>query len=159
MKHNQTYNLFNKNNSLVKKSKIILKKKIIKNLFLHQLKLQLLDRYLFLILKQERKNSYANILTITGQVIYEKHTGCLYKTSLRKSSYALEHLLKVTTNFLMQLGLKKKQLYIIIKGNYTKRGLKKKLFSCLQMGLTFNKIIIKPLIAHNGVRLRRKRRK
>lgn len=140
-------------------SKSILKKKIIQNLFLHQLKLQLLNKYLFLVLKQELKNSYANVLSITGQVIYEKHTGCLYKTSLRKSTYALEHLLIDVTSFLMQVNTKKKQLYLIIKGNATKRGLKKKLFNSLNLGLQFDKLIIKPVIAHNGVRLKRKRRK
>lgn len=151
-------NFLNKKFRLIHK-RLILKKKIVQNLFLHQLKLQLLQKYLFLVLKQELKNSYANVLTITGQVIYEKHTGCLYKTSLRKSTYALEHLLIDVTSFLMQLNTKPLKLCLIIKGNPTKRGLKKKLFNSLNLGLKFNKLIIKPLISHNGVRLKKKRRK
>tara|TARA_R110002050_G_scaffold77851_1_gene166061 strand:+ start:6253 stop:6684 length:432 start_codon:yes stop_codon:yes gene_type:complete len=141
------------------KKKQQLKSKIIKNIFLNNLKLNILDKYLILIIKQEPKNSYTNIISLTGQIIYEKHTGCLYKTSLRKTSYALGSLLVATTSFLLKLTNKLKQLFIIINGNYNKRGLKKKLFNCLRTKFSINKIIFKPLIAHNGVRLRRQRRK
>lgn len=148
------YDFFHKN-----LKSLILKKKIFQNLFLHKLKLQILSKYLFLILKQEPKNSYVNVITIAGQVIFERHTGCLYKTSLRKTTYAFEHLLLDVTSFLTKLGLKKKKLCLIVKGHPFKRGLKKKLFNCLNLGLSFNQLIIKPLIAHNGVRLKRQRRK
>jgi ribosomal protein S11 len=143
---------------LLKKTKQ-LKSKIVKNIFLNNLHLKVLNKYLILIIKQESKNSYVNIISMTGQVIYENHTGCLYKTSLRKTTYALGSLLNIVTNFLLKLNNNLKQLFIIIRGNYSKRGLKKKLFTCLKTRIYVNKIIFKPLIAHNGVRLKRKRRK
>lgn len=154
-----------KRNTLWKTKLLLLKKKkdlkfkIIKNIFLKKLKLTILNKYLILIIKQEPKNCYVNLITINGQVLYEKHTGCLYKTSLRKTMYALGALLNSVTFFLLKLTNKLKQLFVIINGDYNRRGLKKKLSACLKTRFSVNKIILKPLIAHNGVRLRRKRRK
>lgn len=142
----------------IKKNQL-LKKKIIKNIFLQNIKLNILNRFLILIIKQEPKNSYVNIITMGGQVIYEKHTGLLFKNSLRKTEYALNALLKATIFFVLKLNFKLKNLFLIIKGNYSTRGLKKKLTNCLKKKIIFNKIIIRPLIAHNGVRGKKQRRK
>lgn len=83
----------------------------------------------------------------------------LYKNSLRKSQYALEAILRYANKFLYKNFYKFKGIILNINGNHILRNMIKKLPLLFKVKIKFYKINIFIKDAHNGVRLRKKRRK
>jgi ribosomal protein S11 len=151
----------------------ISRKKFIKK---NSIKYKFLSNFCYLYISYNKKNLFINFSDILGNMYYKLSTGFFFKKSIRKSSYSFEVLFRKFNNWIVQYKffLKKKKIYVSLKGNIRESRLKKQLITFFEQLFSLTKanktlknqtqrnwlqLNYFPIKAHNGVRKPSKARK
>jgi hypothetical protein len=123
-------------------------------------KLKFFKKFCILNIVSKDKNFFFNYSNIKGDVIKNYSCGLYFKGSLKRSYYAINALL-FKSNFINDYNLKNKKFLINIWSRYKDLKLKRNIKDFIIEKTNYNIILVNyvRLIAHNGVRSRKQRRK